>query len=115
MCVTWVGLEDETILVKVAIPYPFFAYQRYCALNDVVGRMVPHQTEIAIDTGKEVLQIRRIGVPVPSPDRFLAIPDNPVTDVCPSGLEPNSDEIPALGVMLAVALIRVHFIAVLLP
>ena len=42
MCVTWVGLEDETILVKVAIPYPFFAYRGHQAFDDFVGSVVPH-------------------------------------------------------------------------
>lgn len=114
MLVALSGHEAPAVGIELAVFLPLRSHLICQVADDPESIPVLHHTEVAVYRGKKVVEHPGRSEAVPFPDTLLAVPHNPVADIDAVALEPGTDELPAQGNILLVALRRVHLIPILL-
>ena len=108
------GHKAPAVGIELAVFPPLRSHLICQVADDPEGIPVLHHTEVAVYRGKKVVEHPGRSEAVPFSDTLLAVPHNPVADIDAVALEPGTDELPAQGNMLLVALRRVHPVAIFL-
>ena len=112
MLVALSGHEAPAVRIELAVFPPLRRHLICQVADDPESIPVFHHTEVTVYRGKEMVEHPGRSEAFPFTDTLLAVPHNPVADIDAVALEPGTDELPAQGHMLLVALRRVHPVAI---
>lgn len=114
-CVFKIRQDAPAEVVVEAVPPPFRRYPLDKVADDAVSVHPFHPSEITVDTGREVADVRYARVAVPPANLPEASVDYGVVYIDAVDAERRADELAALCIVLAIALVLVHLIAVFVP
>lgn len=111
-CVFKVRQDAPAAVIVEAVPPPFRRYPLDNVADDAVGVQPFHPSEITVDTGREVAYVRYANMAVPPTNPAEAAIDDRVVNVDAVKAKRRADKLASLRVMLAVAFVGVHLVAV---